>query len=149
MLRRRHLIDMIVNTCVIIMIAFFTIGWGALGIEAPTKIPEPSDNFSATVIDQTDVSSDITLFSLEGQTFIFGRHGNATVTIPFDNIQEIDFYAKGSDLFAMVIMRKGSQIELKMDKNRICYGQLPYGLFSIETGDVKRIIIRDLIKQEK
>ena len=69
--------------------------------------------------------------------------------IPFDNIQEIDLYAKGSDIFAMVIMRKGPQVELKMDKDRIFYGQLSYGLFSIKIRDVKKIIIKGLIEQEK
>ncbi len=145
---RKNFIDRIVNTSAIIIIAFFIIGMGTLGEREPTKIPEPDEDISATIIDQCDVSSDITLFSLEGQTFISGRHGEATVSIPFDNIQEIDFYAKGSDIFAMVSMQKGPQVELKTDKDRIFYGQLPYGLFSIKIGDVKKIIIKGLTKQE-
>ena len=149
MLRRRSPIVRFLNASVILIIAFFTIGMGTFGEKEPTKIPEPTDNFSATVIDQGDVSSDITLFSLDGQTFISGRYGGATVSIPFDNIQEMDFYAKGSDLFATVIMRKAPQVELKMDKDRIFYGQLPYGLFSIKIGDVKKIIITGLTKQER
>jgi len=149
MLGRKKPIDGIVNTSVILMIAFFAIGMGTFGDKEPTKIPEPDDDFSATVIDQGDVSSDITLFSLDGQTFISGRYGGATVSIPFDNIQEMNFYAKGSDLFATVIMRKTPQVELKMDKDRIFYGQLPYGLFSIQIGDVKKIMITGLTKQER
>ncbi len=149
MLGRKKPIDGIVNTSVILMIAFFAIGMGTFGDKEPTKIPEPDDDFSATVIDQGDVSSDITLFSLDGQTFISGRYGGATVSIPFDNIQEMNFYAKGSDLFATVIMRKTPQVELKMDKDRIFYGQLPYGLFSIKIGDVKKIMITGLTKQER
>jgi len=49
----------------------------------------------------------------------------------------------------MVIMRKGPQVELKMDKDHIFYGQLSYGLFSIKIRDVKKIIIRGLIELEK
>ena len=45
------------------MIAFFAMGMGTLGEERPTKIPEAKDNFSATVIDQFDFFSDLTLFS--------------------------------------------------------------------------------------
>jgi hypothetical protein len=144
-----NLIKSIVSTIVIIMVAFFTIGMGTLGEKEPTKIPEPKDNFSATIIDQSDVSSEITLFSLEGQTFISGKYGGATVSIPFDNIQGIDLYAKGSDIFAMVIMREGPPVELRMNKNRIFYGQLSYGLFSIKIGDVKKIIIKGLTKKER
>jgi len=102
---RINLINSIVSASVIIMIAFLTIGMGTLGEREPTKIPEPENNFSAKVVDQCDVSSEMTLFSLEGQTFISGKYGGATVSIPFDNIQGIDLYAKGSDIFAMVIMR--------------------------------------------
>ncbi len=128
---RINLINSILNASVIIMIAFFTIGMGTLGEREHTKIPEPDDNFSAKVVDQCDISSEMTLFNLEGQTFISGKYGGATVSIPFDNIQGIDLYAKGSDIFAMVIMRDGPQVELRMDKDRIFYGQLSYGLFFI------------------
>jgi hypothetical protein len=149
MLRRRKPIDGIVNTSVILMLAFFALGMGTFGEKEPSKIPEPDDDFSATVIDQGDLSSEITLFSLDGQTFISGRYGGATVSIPFGNIQEMDFYAKGSDLFATVVMRKRPQVELKMDKDVIFYGQLPYGLFSIKIGEVKKIIITGFTKQER
>ncbi len=148
MLGQRSLADRVVKTSVIIMVGFLALGMGILGGEEPTNIPEPADNFSATVIDQVDVSSDITLFSFEGQTSLSGRHGGAVVSIFFDKIQEIDFYKKGDDLFAMVIMGKGTQIELKMDKGRTFYGQLPYGLFSIKTADVKKIIIKGLTQQD-
>ena len=131
------------------MVAFLTLGMGILGEEEPTDIPEPADDFSATVIDQFDVSSGITLFSLEGQTFLSGRHGGATVSIFFHKIREIDFYEKGGDLFAIVIMEDGFQVELKIDKDRIFYGRLPYGLFPIKSGDVKKIIMRGLTKQER
>jgi len=149
MLRRKGPVDRIVSTSVVLAIAILAVGMGAFGEKEPTKIPSPDDNFSATVIDQGDVSSDITLLSLDGQTFISGRYGGAMVSIPFDNIQEMDFYARGSDIFATVIMRKAPQVELKMDKDRIFYGQLPYGLFSIKIEDVKKIIITGLTKQER
>lgn len=146
---RINLINSILNASVIIMIAFFTIGMGTLGGREPTKIPEPDDNFSAKVVDQCDVSSEMTLFNLEGQTFISGKYGGAAVSIPFDNTQGIDLYAKGSDIFAVVIMRDGPQVELRMDKDRIFYGQLPYGLFSIKIGDVKKVIIKGFTEQER
>jgi hypothetical protein len=110
------------------MIAFFTMGMGTLGEERSTKIPETKDNFSATVLDQFDFSSDLTLFSFEGQTF-----GGATVSIFFNKIQEIDFYKRGVDLFGVVTMGKGPQV--------------PYGFFSIKSEDVKRVIIKGLTGQ--
>jgi hypothetical protein len=48
-------------------------------------------------------------------------------------MQEIDFYKRGGDLFAVVTMGKGPQV--------------PYGLFSIKSEDVKRVIIKGLTGQ--
>lgn len=140
--------DRFAYTLVIIGVAFLALGMGSLGEEEPTKIPEPNDDFSATLIDQRDISSDITLFSLDGQTFLSGKHGGATVSIPFKNIREIEFYAKDGDLFVAVILREGPQVELRVDKNRVFYGRLPYGLFSIKSEDVKMITINGLTNQE-
>ena len=149
MLGIRKLIDGTVKTTVMVMIGFCTVGMGGLGGEELTKIPEPSDNFSATVIDQRDVSSSITLFSLEGQTFLSGKRGGSMVSIPFENIKEIDFHARGRDIFAMVTMKKEPQVELEMEKDRVFYGQLSYGLLSIKVEYVKKITIHGLDNQER
>jgi len=149
MLGTRKLIDGIVKTTVMLMIGLCTVGMGGVGEEKLTKIPEPDDNFSATLIDQRDVSSRITLFSLEGQTFLSGKRGGAMVSIPFENIKEINFYARGRDIFAMVTMKKEPQVELEMEKDRVFYGQLSYGLLSIKVEYAKRITIHGLAKQEK
>ena len=149
MLGTRKLIDGIVKTTIMVMIGFCSVGMGGVGEEKLTKIPEPDDNFSATVIDQRDVSSRITLFSLEGQTFLSGKRGGAIVSIPFENIKEINFYARGRDIFAMVTMKKEPQVELEMEKDRAFYGQLSYGLLFIKVEYVKNITVHGLAKQEK
>jgi hypothetical protein len=145
----RKLIDGTVKATIMVMIGICTVGMGSLGQEELKKIPEPDDNFSATLIDQHDVSSSITLFSLEGQTFLSGKRGGATVSIPFENIKEIDFYARGTDIFAIVTMKGESQVELEMEKDRVFYGKLSYGLLSIKAEYVKKITIHGLAKQER
>ncbi|UCG67518.1 MAG: hypothetical protein JSW12_11310 [Deltaproteobacteria bacterium] len=149
MLGTRRLLDGIVKTTVMVMIGFCAVGMGGVGEEKLTKIPEPDDNFSATLIDQRDVSSHITLFSLEGQTFLSGKRGGAMVSIPFGNIKEINFYARGRDIFAMVTMKKEPQVELEMEKDRVFYGQLSYGLLSIKVEYVKKTTIHSLAGQER
>ena len=149
MSRMRNLMNRLVNTVMIIGTAIVFLGMGSLGEEEPTRIPEPSDDFSATVIDQRDISSDLRLFSLDGQTFLSGKQGGATVSIPFKNIREIEFYTKDGDLFAVAVLREGPQVELKVDKDRVFYGRLPYGVFSIKSEDVRKIIITGLTHQER
>lgn len=139
-----------IATCsAVIIIALFLTGMGTLGEKETSKIPEPEYNFSAIIIDQFDVSSVVNFFSIDGLTFISGKRGNATISVPFDNIKSTKFYKKDSKLSAIVIMRDGAEIELKIDKEHVLYGRLPYGILSIDIIDVKKIIINGLAQQGK
>ena len=134
---------------VIVGLALFCSGMGGLGGQDPTKIPEPAQNFSATVVDQRDIASDITRMSLEGQTFLVGKSGEATVSIPFENIKVIDFSMSGNELYAAVDLEGQPQVKLKMEKNRVLYGQLSYGNFAIKIEYIRKIIIHGATTQER
>ncbi len=133
-------------TAVSIILVFFGIfsGMGNSGNLKNTEIPEPETDLTATLIDQEGLSSRITRFSLEGNTFIPGKRGGATVNIPFENIQKLDFRKRGNDLDVVVSLKKGETVELKMDEGQNFYGKLPYGTLSIKAGQVKRITIEGL-----
>ena len=49
----------------------------------------------------------------------------------------------------MVTMKKEPQVELEMEKDRVFYGQLSYGLLSIKVEYVKKITIHSLAEQER
>ena len=134
---------------VTVCLAFFSAGMGGLGEQDPTKIPEPLHDFSATVVDQRDIASDITLMSLDGQTFLIGKRGGATVSIPFENIEAIEFSMSGKDVYAAVTMKGQPRVELKMEKDRVVYGQLSYGNFAIKVEYIRKIIIHGTTKQER
>jgi hypothetical protein len=134
---------------VIVGLALFCVGMGGLGEQDPTKIPEPAQDFSATVVDQRDIASDITLMSLEGQTFLVGKRGGATVSIPFENIEVIEFSMSGKDVYAAVAMKGQPQVELKVEKDRVLYGQLSYGNFAIKVEYIRKIIIHGATTQER
>ena len=97
MLQTRHF-KRYVFAIVVVGLAVVSAGMGGLGGQDSTKIPEPAQDFSATVVDQRDIASDITRMSVEGQTFLVGKSGEATVSIPFhfnshpdnDNLQNIN-----------------------------------------------------------
>lgn len=133
----------------IVGFAFCCIGMGGLGEQDPAKIPEPAQDFSATVMDQSDIASDITLMSLEGQTFLAGKRGGATISIPFENIEIIEFRMSGNDLYAAVAMKGQPQVELRMEKKRVLYGRLSYGHFAIRVEYIRKIIIHGPTKQER
>jgi hypothetical protein len=144
-----RLFEKYVFATVIMGLTFCSLGMGGLGEQDPTKTPEPAQDFSATVVDQRDIASDITLMSLEGQTFLIGKRGGATVSIPFENIKAIEFYMSGNDVYAAVAMKGQPQVELKMEKDRVLYGQLSYGHFAIKVEYIRKIIIHGPTKQEK
>ena len=58
---RTRLFERYVFATAIVGLAFLSAGMGGLGEQDPTKIPEPAQDFSATVVDQRDIASDITL----------------------------------------------------------------------------------------
>ena len=134
---------------VIVCLAFLSAGMGGLGEQDPTKIPEPLHDFSATVVDQRDIASDITLMSLDGQTFLIGKRGGATVSIPFENIEAIEFSMSGKDVYAAVTMKGQPRVALKMERDRVVYGQLSYGNFAIKVEYIRKIIIHGTTKQER
>jgi hypothetical protein len=134
---------------VIVGLALSCAGMGGLGGQDLTKIPEPAQDFSATVVDESDVASDITRMSLDGQTFLVGKSGEATVSIPFQNIKVIEFSMSGNDVYAAVDVEGQPQVKLKMDRGRVLYGQLPYGNFAIKIEYIRKIIIHGTTTQER
>ena len=131
---------------VIVSLALCCVGMGGLGEQDPAKIPEPAQDFSATVVDQRDIASEITLMSLEGQTFLAGKRGGATVSIPFENIEVIEFSMRDEDVYAAVAVKGQPQVELKVEKDRVLYGRLTYGNFAIEVEYIRKIIIHGATK---
>jgi len=146
---KRNIFSKVAGAVLAVIFAFSLLGMGSFDDKIPKKIPEPDDNFSAKIIDQYDVSSNITSFSLDGLTSVSGKLGGGFISVPFTNIQCINFFKKDGNQFATVILKKGAEVELKMDENGIFYGRLPYGLFSIKIGEIKKIVINGKAGQDK
>ncbi len=126
---------------VVVILTFLLLGMGSFNEGAIDSIPVPDENFSAKITDQLDASFDITHFSLDGKTLLSGKRGEGTVSIPCGNINSIDFIKKGKDLFASIRIKSGERIELKINNTATIYGKLSYGYFSINIGEVKKIVI--------
>ncbi len=69
----------------------FLMGMGGLGGPAPVeKTPVPEKNFNARVLDHQGVQTSLSQVSFEGKVFLVGKRGDATVTIPFDKISQVE-----------------------------------------------------------
>ena len=55
----------------------------------------------------------------------------------------------GKDVYAAVAMKGQPQVELKMEKDRVLYGQLSYGHLAIKLEYIRKIVIHGPTKQER
>ncbi|MDO9528672.1 MAG: hypothetical protein Q7J27_05880 [Syntrophales bacterium] len=116
-------------------------GMGSMFGESPGKIPEPEKKFTATFIDQMDITALCTEVSIEGETILEGTHGKGVYTVSFDKIENVIFYLKNGELTGKTILRDGSTVSLVLKKDSMAYGRTKYGTFNIKLSDLKKIII--------
>jgi hypothetical protein len=126
----------------IIAITFLT-GMGSLqGPATPGTIPKPAKNYSVLFVDQMDNATECNEASIEGTTFLEGKRGEGTLTVSFDNIDQISFRLNAERLTGLVKHRDGETSEITLDKSRKAYGRTKYGTFQIRLSDLKKMVIR-------
>jgi len=119
----------------------FLMGMGGLGGPGPVeKIPVPTKNFNARVIDHQGVQTSLSQVSFEGNVFLVGKRGDATVTIPFEKISRVEIKGlEGNGVVVVANLRNQEKVEVKVDKNSKFYGKADFGTFQIESKDLKSI----------
>ena len=127
----------------ILLVSFlFLVGMGELGGGSTplNKIPVPEKNFSAAVIDREGVQSTLQSFSLEGKIFLAGKHGSASIAVPFEKIAEIQFQGQeGNEMAARVILRDQKTVQMKIEKRSKFFGKTEFGTYQVEAKDLKSI----------
>ena len=118
------------------------IGMGSNRGESPSgKIPVPVKKFTATFIDQMDMTTECRDVSIEGGTLIEGKKGDGKFTISFENINTIVFRLSEGKLSGIIKLIDGNAIELVLNKDQRVYGNTKYGTFQIKLLDLKKMII--------
>lgn len=119
----------------------FLMGMGGLGGPGPVeKVPVPEKNFNARVLDRQGVQTSLSQVSFEGKVFLVGKRGDATVTIPFEKISQVEIKGQeGNEVLVVVALQKQEKIEVKIDKSSKFYGKADFGTFQIESKDLKSI----------
>jgi hypothetical protein len=128
----------------VILICFLTVGMGNMGERGVIDIPEPEKNYTATLVDQTDVSMDLEKFSFEGQTYFIGKLGRAEISIDFDKIDLVLFILQDDHVKAKVNLKDGKALEILIDKDKNCYGISSFGNVRIEVQDIKKVAVHGL-----
>jgi hypothetical protein len=113
----------------------------ALQNQSPEKIPVPEKKYVATFIDQTDMITDCRNVSIDGETFLEGKRGNGTNTIPFEIIAEVSFMLEGEKLNGTVKLRDGNTVQMTLNRNQRAYGLTKYGTYQIKLSELKKMIL--------
>ena len=129
-------------TLIVVLATFLLLmGMGGMGGPAEVgKVPAPEKNFNVRVTDQKGVQTLLSQFSQEGRVFLVGKRGDATVTIPFEKITQIQFETlEGRDIEAKVSLRGPETADIKLEKQAKFYGKMDVGTFEILAKDLKSV----------
>ena len=139
--RNFSIVGISISSAILIGSLLFLLGMGELGGKAPMdKIPEPGNNFSVKVLDIQEIQTLLAHFSQDGNIFLEGKRGKASITIPFEKISQILFLnVKGDEISAKISLRNGESLEITLYKKVKFSGKAQFGTFQIEAKDLKSI----------
>ncbi len=123
----------------LIVFCLITLGMGNTGSNESFEIPSPDKNYQVTLIDQSDITVELTKFSCNGQTFLVGEYGKSMISIDFHNISTIFFYLEAENLRANVKLKDGKKIEISVAKNVPCFGISSFADVRVDMIDIKQI----------
>jgi len=138
----------IVNLIIVSVFFIFLTGMSSLSGNSPGNIPMPEKKFTATFIDQSDIATECRNVSIEGGTFISGKRGEGTFTIPFENLSSISFLHSEGRLKGLVKLRSGSSIELILKKDDKAYGRTHHGNYQIKLIDLQKMIMGGSLQKQ-
>jgi hypothetical protein len=140
---KRHFGLILIIVCLPLLL-----GMGSQGGTPADKIPVPAKKFTATFVDQMDVTTQCSEVSIEGGTALQGKIGEGTYTVAFENIREIIFRQHEERLYGQIRMPDGSSIELVVGKDKKAYGRTKYGTFQIRLNELKKMIIEPALQKK-
>jgi hypothetical protein len=119
-------------------------GMGDLGGVPAGTVPKTEENIKVQLVDRSGVSTELSSFSMDGQTFLDGRRGDGQMNISFRELREISFgKVSGEEVPVELLLKSGNRIQLTVRKRTLFYGDTGYGAFRIPARDISRIVMVD------
>jgi hypothetical protein len=126
----------------------FLVGMGGFGNPGSVQVPKTKTNYSATIVDLSDLATRVENFSFDGQTYLSGKMGDADVSITFDRIKTITFVLHEDTLTAEVELKDGETVYVVMNKKTACFGQFAYGGYKIAVVNIKTVKVHGKVLSE-
>ncbi|MCO4745974.1 MAG: hypothetical protein KC912_14360 [Proteobacteria bacterium] len=114
---------------------------GIMGGDAPSRIPIPAEEFSASVEDTSGTIVSVERVTYNGEVFLYGNLGEAQVTIPFERISEVrvEPHPDKDKVTVMAVLKDADPVTITAEHDMPCYGATPFGNYKIEIEKVRRI----------
>ncbi|GBD97564.1 hypothetical protein BMS3Abin06_02463 [bacterium BMS3Abin06] len=129
-----------IRILLLVPLALFLTAMAQRGDEAPIKVPETGANIKVVITDIKGLKTELTEFSMDGNTMITGERGKGYLSIPFNKIKEISFIREDNNKIKTVIQTiDGKEITMLMRGGGVFYGNTEFGPFKIEAESVSRI----------
>jgi len=128
--------------CLMVIVFMVTTGMGSFGDQQSVEAPEPDVLYTATLVDQSDVSMTLDKVSCNGQTFVFGYMGRSQVSIDFEKISAIFYFLRDDEIQASITLKDGNTVEITVEEDIPWHGVSPYANVRIDTKDIKKITLQ-------
>lgn len=132
----------LVSLFFLIICALFVSGMSGLGgDDVPRRIPTPDENYAVTILDQADILTKVTMFTINSHSLFLGRKGKGQLAVPFAKIRRVDFRLSDGGFEALLQLKNGGKLTLTADRHYECFGRTKFGNFKITLGDIKTLTI--------
>jgi hypothetical protein len=131
----------IMLAALVLLTATLLMGMGNLGGTPEGTVPKTDENIMAQIVDRSGVTIEVSRFSQDGKVFLDGRRGDGEMSVFFRDLREISFGpVSGNEAQADLLLKSGSRLQLKVNKNALFYGDTGYGTYRVAVGGVCRIV---------
>lgn len=106
------------------------------------EVPVPDRDFTATVIDDQDISTALTQVSWEGETFFKADRGTGIVTVSFEKVRKIVRIGEpaNSTVDFKIVLKDGQEVVVTFDGDVRLFGNTSYGTYRIYAKNISELV---------
>ena len=127
----------------VLAIALLVGGMGGGDENLTGRLPLPEKNFVVRITDRTGMQTESSRLTWEGKVNFRGKYGEATVSVPFTKISQVDFRPAntGTSAYtvATLILNSGQQLDLSLENRSNVYAETPFGELEISVADLRQL----------
>ena len=127
----------------VLAIALLVGGMGGGDENLTGRLPLPEKNFIVRITDRTGMQTESSRLTWEGKVNFRGKYGEATVSVPFTKISQVDFRPAntGTSAYtvATLILNSGQQLDLSLENRSNVYAETPFGELEISVADLRQL----------